>query len=311
MVDGSSHFNVVAESLGENEDGITEIVFGGISPPYKPTEYAHLGARGLKDAPPLPTGFLLFKDLVFQVKTQALVAGSHLTVFRIASANNEDEFGKLHVLHLNYDMLSPTNFSWEDATVYPGGWQEGVHYISKRLYDTVQPDFKSKRIAGITNEFGIFAIALPPESEPEPLEPFPKVTLKVTSSPEPVQAGEQVTHTITFTNEGTSDAAEVNFKEVLDLLEYVSASSSQGVCKQKEAANIIVCHLGVLRGKTSATITIVARSKPEWESEDITPDVIDLEAVFKQVATDFVDERGQIFSKVTTTIVKKKSPKAN
>jgi hypothetical protein len=31
----------------------------------------------------------------------------------------------------------------------------------------------------------------------------------------------------------------------------------------------------------------------------------DLEVVFKQKATDFVDERGQIFSRVTTTIRKK------
>ena len=298
--------NLVPESLGENEDGIAEIIFGGLSPPFKPTEYTYLGARGLKNAPSLPTGFVLFKDLVFQVKTQALVAGSHLTVFRVASANNEAEFGKFDVLHLKYDPLSPTNFSWEDATVYPGGWQEGVHYIPKRLYDSVQPDFKSKRIVGITDEFGIFAIALAPESEPERLEPFPKVTLKATSSPEPVQAGEQVIHTITFTNEGTSAAAEVNFKEVLDLLEYISATSNQGYCKQKEANNIIVCHLGVLPGKTSATITIVARSKPESMSENTKTDVMTLEAVFKQVASDFVDERGQIFTQLTTTIVKKK-----
>jgi hypothetical protein len=31
----------------------------------------------------------------------------------------------------------------------------------------------------------------------------------------------------------------------------------------------------------------------------------DLEVVFKQKATDFVDERGQIFSRVTTAIRKK------
>jgi len=305
MVAGESELHVIAESLSEQEDGISEIFFGGISPPFKPTEYTHLGFKGLKDAPPLPTGFVLFKDLVFQVKTQALVSGSYLTVFRIASADNEAQFKKLNVLHLERDTLSPTNFSWEPATVFPGGWDGRIHYVSQGLYDSVQPDFKSKRLAGITDEFGIFAITLAPESEPERSEPFPKVTLKTTNSPETVEAGELVTHTLTFANEGVSAAAELDFRVVLDPDEYVSATPSQGLCKQKEALNIIVCHLGRLPGNASASITLVTRSHlltDEDKRKHSTP----VEAVFKQAATDFVDVRGQIFSEITTTVVKKK-----
>jgi len=263
MVPGSSQFIVVTDSLGENEDGIAQITFGGISPPPKPTEYAYVGAGGLKDAPSLPTGYTLFNDLVFRVKTEALVSGSSLTIFKVASAKNEVEFGKLAVLHLKHDELSPTDFSWEDVSVLPGSWDEHVHHIPKRVYDGAAPDFNSRRVAGITDEFGIFAIASAPESEPERMEAFPKITVSFTSSPEPVQAAQEVTHTITFRNEGTSASAEVNVKEVLDIyLDYVSATPTQGVCKQKVAAYNIVCHLGALPAGANATITIVSRPRP-------------------------------------------------
>lgn len=306
MVRGSSEFIVVPESLGENEDGIVQITFGGISPPFKPTEYIHLGVKGLNDAPPFPTGYVLFNDFVFRVQTQALVSGSYLTVFKVASAKNEVEFGKLAVLHLKHDLLSPTNFSWEDVTVFPQGWDERFHYLPKRVYDAATPDFKTKRIGGITDEFGIFAIAIAPESEAERSEPFPEVTVNTTSSPEPVPGGQEVTHTITFANKGTTAAAEVNFKEVFDPpLEYISSDTSQGICKQKEAGNIIVCHLGPLAGGGQARVRIIARARPEGIWKDRLELVTTLEVVFKQASTDFVDERGQIFTRFTTTLSKK------
>jgi uncharacterized repeat protein (TIGR01451 family) len=312
MVQGPSEFIVLSESLGENEDGIVQIEFGSISPPFRPTEYAFLGASGLKEAPPLPTGYLLFKDLVFRVTTQALSSGSFVTVFRVASATNEIEFGKLDVLHLKYDALSPTSFSWEDVTVLPGEWDERFHHLPKGRFDSATPDFKTKRIAGITDEFGIFAISFAPESEPERIEPFPEVVLKPTSSPEPVQPGKEVTHLLTFTNKGNGAAAEVNVKEVLDIdLDFVSVTSTQGICRQREALNIIVCNLEALPGGATATAAITLRPRNSFykdmsgKTESSKVVISSLEAVFKQSATDFVDERGQIFSQVKTTLINK------
>lgn len=294
MIPGSSVKELLPESANEKEDGITQITIGQL---FKPgtTEYTRTGAAGLKDAPPLPTGYVLFKDLVFRVKTEAVTAGSQLTVFRISSAENETDFRKLSILHLEDDEMSPTGHSWAEVTVFPGRWNEHLHFVPKNQYDALQPDFKSKRIAAITHEFGLFAVALSPESESEQREPFPEVTLNATSSPEPVQAGEEVTHTITLANKGTSAAAEVNVKEVLDIeLDYVSATPSQGICKQKVAANNIVCHLGALPGGANATITIVSRTRPALIVNDVIKASNTLEAVFKQNATDFVDERGHI-----------------
>jgi len=305
MAPGSSIKDLVPESPNEKEDGITQITFGQL---FKQgtAEYTRVGATGLKDAPPLPTGYVLFKDLAFRVKTEAIIAGFQLTVFSVPSAENETDFGKLSVLHLEDDEMSPANRSWSEVTVLPRGWNEQMHFVSKAQYEALQPNFKLRQLAAVTYEFGIFAIASAPQSAPERAEPFPEVTLKAMSSPEPVQAGEEVTHTITLTNNGTGAAAEVNIKEVLRKLDYVSATPNQGVCKQKGAANVIVCHLGVLPGGASATITVVSRSRQEWFPEDTTIIVNSISVVFKQRATDLVDARGRIqMQRVTSTIVNK------
>ncbi len=306
MISGPSVKELIPESLNEKEDGIAQITLGQLFKPGS-TEYAHVGANALKDAPPLPTGYVLFKDLVYRIKTEAVTASSQLIVFNVPSAENENDFRKLSILHLEDDEMSPSGSSWAEVTVLRGGWDEHFHFVPKAQYDALQPDFKSKRIAAITGEFGLFAIALAPESEPTRTEPFPEVTLKATSSPEPVPVGEEVTHTITVTNKGTSVAAEVNVKEVLDIyLDYVSATPSQGVCKQKTAGNNIVCHLGGLPGGASATITLVSRTRPSTMTKDTIEASNTLEVVFKQSATDFVDERGQIqMQRLTSTIVKK------
>lgn len=114
----------------------------------------------------------------------------------------------------------------------------------------------------MTNQFGIFALALAPDSSSDGSEPFPAVTLKATSSPETVQAGEDVTHTLSFTNNGTTAVAQLNVKEVLGVdLDYLSVTPTQGACKQKGANNVVVCHLGPLLSGASATVTLVSRSR--------------------------------------------------
>lgn len=307
MIPGPSVKELVPESSNESQDGVAQILLGQLFKPG-PTEYTQIGATGLKDAPPLPTGYGLFKDLVFHIKTEAVIAGSQLTVFRLPSAENESDFSRLSILHLERDEMSPADWSWAEVTVFPGSWNEQLHSVSKSQYDVLLPNFKSKRIASITREFGLFAVALAPESETERTDAFPEVALKTTTSPEPVQAGQEVTHTITVTNKGTSAAAEVNVKEVLDIaLEYVSATPSQGVCRQKIGANNVVCHLGALPAGANATVTIVSRTRPALIVKDVVRSFSTVEGIFKQHSTDFVDERGQIqMQQITSTIVKQK-----
>ncbi len=113
MIQGPSAKDLVPELQNEKEDGITQITIGQL---FKPgtTEYTRIGAAGLKDAPPLPTGYVLFKDLVFRLKTEAVTAGSQLTVFKISSAENETQFSKVSILHkrpIHTNCCQPEHFS--------------------------------------------------------------------------------------------------------------------------------------------------------------------------------------------------------
>jgi len=311
MIPGTSLKDLVTESPDQQEDGISQIILAQLFKPG-PTEFTHVGAGALKTAPPLPTGYTLYKDGVYDVKTQAIVtAAFNITVFNIPSVANEQEFKRLSILHLKYDVLSPSGKSWEDVTLSEPPQNESVfHFISRAKYDSLQADFDSRRLAAVSGHFGIFAIASVAESWPERTEPFPAVVMNVTSSPEPVRPNHEVTHEITFTNRGTSAAAEIDLKEVLDIdLDFVSVNTTQGLCQQKEANNIVVCNLGGLRGGATATIKVTSRARNSFfpdMSGKMDPSklvVNSLEVIFKQVSTDFVDERGQIFSQVSTTII--------
>ena len=159
MIPGPSAKELVLESPSPNQDGISQIIFAQLFKPG-PTEYRHAGTGALKDAPPLPTGYTLFKDRVYDVKTQAIFTASfNITVFNIQSVENETDFKKLGILHLKYNEMSPARKSWEEVPLFIESADEGIfHYIPKTKYDSLQPDFKSKLIAGVSDEFGLSAI---------------------------------------------------------------------------------------------------------------------------------------------------------
>jgi hypothetical protein len=294
MVPGPSVKELVPESPNEKEDGISRIIFAQLFKPGE-TEYSHVGTDALKNAPPLPTGYTLYKDRIYEVKTQAIITSAfNITVFKLPSVENERQFKNLAVLHLKHDEMSPTDNSWEEATLPSEAQDDFIfHFIPKPKYDSLQEDFKSRQLAAVTEQFGLFLIALAPESAPVQKESFPEVVMKATSLPESVRPAQEVTHRLEFTNKGTSVAAEINVKEVLDIdLEYVSATPTP------------------LPAGGAATVMLVSRARDLFLKNasgkiDSSKTVNNsLEVVFKQAATDFVDERGQIFNQVTTTIVR-------
>lgn len=307
MVRGQSVEELVPESPNEKEDGIAQIVLGQLFKPG-PTEYARVGAAGLRDAPPLPTGFVLFKDLVFLLKTEAITSGYNLTVFSIPSANDVD-FGKLTILHLEVDEMSPAGRSWVPVGVFPGTWDKHYYPVSQKQYDALAPDATSKRIAAITNQFGVFALALASESEPGPslTSPFTQIEVVPSSSPQPVAVGEEITHTILIKNLGPRTAAELNIKAEMDATFDYKAHSNQGGCKRSDrSSGRILCHLGAMPPNSTVTITIVGRVSPNTV---LTKEISDfgnmLEIVFKANPTDLINVDNQIFKEFDFKIRRK------
>lgn len=307
MIPGPSVKELIPESPNEKQDGITQITIGQL---FKPgtTEYTRIGMAGLKDAPPLPTGYVLFKDLVYRVRTEAITSGYQLTVFNLSSVESEADFGKLSILHLEDDEMSPSAFSWNPVTVFPGDWEEHYHFVSKDQYEALLPDFKSKRITAITHEFGVFAVTLAPESETPSAGPFTQIEVEPSSSPQPVEVGEEVTHTIIVKNKGPKAAAEVNLKVDLDAFFGYKGSSTQGACKRSnQSTGTILCYLGAMQPGSTAVITIVGRvSGQPLLTEGINKRGGMLEAVFKANSTDLVEADNQIFMRFDFEILKKR-----
>ncbi len=307
MIPGASVKELVPETPNETENGISQIIYGQL---FKPgtTEYTHVGAKALKDAPPLPTGYVLFKDLVYRIKTEAITSGSQITVFSLPSADNETDFGNLGILHFEDDEMSPAGSSWAEVTIFPGGWDEHFNSVSKTQYDVQQRDFKSRRIAAISHHFGLFAVALFQETQPRRTGPFTQTEVKATSSPGQVSEDHEVTHTIIVKNKGPNSVAEVDVKEEVDTyLQYISATSTQGTCKESTQSNgRVLCYLGSLPAGASASIKVVSRVRHNMILTKDANEVVNfLEVVFKENPTDFVEADNQVMMQFNTTILKK------
>jgi uncharacterized repeat protein (TIGR01451 family) len=308
MIPGTSVKELVPESPNEKEDGISQIIFAQLFKPGE-TEYKRVGSGVLKDAPPLPTGYTLYKDRVYEVKTHAIITQAfNITIFNVPSTDNEQEFKRLAILHLEDDEMSPSGKSWNDVTLFTETADERIfQFVPKDKYKSLQPDFKSKQIAGVTDQFGIFALALAPEYGTPSTGPFTQIEVVPASSPEPVAIGEEVTHTIVIKNTGSRAAAEVNVKEELNpAFEYVSANSSQGSCNQsRESTGRVLCHLGALPVGASATITIVARVPDNLMRKSGDKMGNDIEVNFKESVTNFAEADNQVFKDFNTTIVRR------
>ena len=308
MIRGPSVTVLVPESPNENGDGISQIIFGEIFKEGE-TEYTRVGSRALSNAPPLPTGHVLFKDLAFHVKTQAVTAGSNLTVFNLRSVENESDFDRISVLHLEDDEMSPSGRSWAPVLVFPDGWQEHFRQISKAQYEAALPDFKLKRLSAITARFGVFVITLAPESQADATDPFTTIEVQPSNSPDPVPVGGEVTQNIVVKNKGPKSAAEVNLKEEFHTdFDYVSVTSSQGTCKRSDrSSGRILCHLGQIPAGAAATIKIALRVRRNlsWGGNESLGKLLSIiELVFKERSTDFVVMDNQIFKEYTTTIIR-------
>src|SRR6267142_4486781 len=304
MVAGPSIKDLVAESSDQGDGGVVQITFGQL---FKEgvTEYSHIGAKGLTDSPPLPTGFVLFNGLAYRVMTEAAVSGEQVTVFSIPSAENEVSFSNLAVLHLEEDEMNPAGKSWLPVTVVPGGWDgTRFRFISKAQYDGLRPDFESRRLAAITNDFGIFAIASLPQVQAARTQPFTEMEVVPSSSPEKVGANQRVTHTIVITNKGPKPAGEVSLKEELTNLDFVSGTSTQGICKRSiKSSGRVLCYLGALPAGASLTVTVVSQvnSNIVFGIKDVDELANLLEVAFKEIPTDFVEADNQIFMQFNTT----------
>jgi uncharacterized repeat protein (TIGR01451 family) len=84
------------------------------------------------------------------------------------------------------------------------------------------------------------------------------LALTKSDSPDPVTAGDNLTYTIKVQNPGTLPATEVTVTDVLPSgVDFVSATG--GTCQR--AADKVTCDLGQVDAATTATVTIIVKTK--------------------------------------------------
>ena len=303
MVVDQSRKHFVAED--SRADGVVEITLGQLFKPGN-TTYAVMDRKTLTPVP-LPTGFVAFGDQAYRVTTDAIVSGEHTIVFHFPSVKDEAEFNRLVVFHLEDDELSPLGKSWEPVTVVPGGWDKNFFlFTSEKAYEQLVPDFSARRIAAIARDFGIFVIAVVPETLEVPKEPFTQIELTANSFPESMRTNEKVTHTLVIRNNGPARAEEVNLRESINsYLLFESVKTTQGKCAQSpRSRDRVLCHLGPMEVGSTATVEIVVRFfEHAILHQDRTPVGNTVELVFKKRATDFTDLTTQRIVEFNTAIL--------
>lgn len=189
----------------------------------------------------LPPGYTIYEDDVFDVKTDAVVSGSHVVTFSVPSVTTQAAFDNLRILHVEPDSLNPTRPSLVDRTILTP--------------EVPSPDFTNKKISARVTGLGTFVIT---SYSAPPANAMADLSVAVSHAPETVAAGSNLIYTVTVTNNGPQAANGVMFRDGLaPEAVFISATPSQGTCTEVDGS--VLCDLNSLAVAASATITVVVR----------------------------------------------------
>ncbi len=256
-----SNANKQSISTDSSHEGPISITYSEIFE-YGSTKWSAISVSSLQDIPPLPTGYESVNELAYKVESEAVTSGFNITVFHVPSVQNQVTFNKLAVLHLEFDELSPHKKAWVDRTILPSRWRDGYFaQVSKESFQKAVPDFTTRRVSAINQGLGIFVLTQVNQLSQPSDHAFTEIEASTISAPAQVVVGDNVTYTITIKNKGPKSAGEVNLQNNLDIdIDFLSARSSQGTCRQSEYSDDrVICNLGALPLGANATITIIGR----------------------------------------------------
>lgn len=255
-------------------DGLLSITYCGV---FKdgPTTVGRLAAAQLGDLPAgfephrrygemvgekiqvrgLPPGFKVYKEMAFEIRTQAVPDMKYLT-FRVPSVRSEEEFGKLAVLYLDEGGLLPGALEWQP---------------SRLGLDIPPPDFKTRTLSAVFDFASVFHHATyigrvvlgsfdPAEYQKSPVELY----ISSVVAPPYVKVGERFTYSVTIGNGGGNPvpATEVVFNSIMTNGKFVSASATQGRCRKSVNSDpVTVCDLGTVGAGKRVVINITVEAE--------------------------------------------------
>lgn len=192
----------------------------------------------------LPLGYTIYKDMAFEIRTNAVPYYTYLTL-KVPSIKSEEEFKKLRILVLKEDPLMGGVFQWElldsELTIPQANFK--TRTLSSTFDYTLTLN-KSTPIGG--------RIIIASFDEVEYNKSSIDLGISSVVGAQYAKVGEIFSYEVTINNGGANprQATEVVFHSIFGHSNFlpVSVSSSQGGCRigQLRSDNSIVCDLGTI-----------------------------------------------------------------
>lgn len=203
----------------------------------------------------LPLGFTIYKDMAFEIRTEAVPNMQYLT-FRLPSVQSEEDFSKLVVLYLDEGSLTPGALQWQGS--HPG-------------LDIPKTDFKTRTLSAEFDFASVFhhatnigRVVVASFNQAEYDKSALDLGISSVVGPPYVKVGETFTYSITIVNSGGSSkpATEVFFFSNMSNGEFVSATSTQGRCRKSVNSDPdTVCDLGTVEAGKRVVISITVKAE--------------------------------------------------
>lgn len=205
----------------------------------------------------LPLGFSVYKNMAFEIRTEAVPGQTYLT-FRLPSVQTEEEFNNLAILFLDEDQMLPGTLQWD---------------VSYRELDIPKSDFKTRTLTSVIDFATAFHTSIytgrvivaafnQAEYNKSPID----LCVQSAIGPPHVKVGETFTYDITVSHCGgySIPATEVVFNSNVSNGTIVSVSSSQGRCRQSvNTIDKVVCEFETLQPLSNAVVSITIKAKEQ------------------------------------------------
>lgn len=200
---------------------------------------------------PIPNSYEVFEKKYYKIETDAIGYGETISTFKVPVT--QENFTKIRILRLIPEELNPNGFEWQDCTITSNSLEspEDERYSAShndRLKKFL-PDFSQKTVScelqNTIKPEEFFVVTL--QTQPTPTIPFTKITWNLESKESTSQNGVLI-YKLTFTNAGTKDIAEFNFRSVFNMdTKLNSFKPGQGNCRVSSYGSSIgsmVCYIG-------------------------------------------------------------------
>lgn len=203
----------------------------------------------------LPPGFTVYKEMAFEIRTEAVPNMQYLTL-RVPTVQSEEEFSKLVVLYLDEGSLTPGALRWQKASA-------GL--------DIPQADFKTRTLSAefdfatvFNHATNIGRVVVASFNQAEYDKAAVDLYIRSVVGPPYVKVGETFTYSVTIVNGGanTIPATDVFFFSNMGNGAYVSVNSTQGRCRKSVNSDPdTVCDLGTVEAGKRVVISITVKAE--------------------------------------------------